>query len=395
MALSAILIALYRRQRKARRQLSRYADILSDRESDLSEAQQVAHVGSWVLDTASGRMTWSEEMHRIFGITPGEFDGTYEAFLAALHPDDRDSVGRAYTASLTGDGRFDVECRIVRRPDGLLRWGHLRCRHQRDPTGRVLRSVGTVLDITKRKRAEDELATAVQKLAASNAELQQFAHTASHDLQEPLRMVTSYLGLLERRYGDVFDDEGRDFLHFATDGAKRMSVLIQDLLEYARIEGRGGELAPVDTASVMEEAKGNLTTAIAEGGCEIAVDGPLPVVLGDRGQMVRLFQNLISNAVKYRAPDRAPRVRVGVSKAGGEWVFAIADNGIGIAPEHFDKIFVIFQRLHARGEYEGTGVGLAIVNCIVERHGGRIWVDSTPGIGTTFFFSLQDANSAP
>ncbi|MBF0562460.1 MAG: PAS domain S-box protein, partial [Alphaproteobacteria bacterium] len=364
-----------------------------ERGRDLAAAQHVAHLGSWVMDFITNRLTWSEEMYRIFGILPDQFEGTYESFLGALHPEDRDAVHRAYMGSLVEGGRYDIDYRIVRRSDGTLRWGHAQCEQQRDATGRVLRSVGTVLDITERKQTEEALALTTRQLAASNAELQQFAHTASHDLQAPLRMITSYLGLLEKRYGAVFDDEGREFLNFASDGAKRMSGLLHDLLEYARVGGSGMELTPIESASVVDEALANLAVAITESGCEIVVDRPLPVVLGDRSQLVRLFQNLIGNAVKYHDPVRVPHVRICAARTGSEWVFSVEDNGIGIKPEHFDKIFMIFQRLHGLGKYEGTGVGLAIVKRIVERHGGRIWVTSTPGAGATFFFTLRDGSA--
>ena len=243
-------------------------------------------------------------------------------------------------------------------------------------------------EIEVRREAEAALARAGSALAASNAELRQFAHSASHDLQEPLRMVTSYLSLLERRYGELFDDQGRDFLHFATDGAKRMSGLIRDLLDYARLDRQAIEPAPVETVSVVDEAKANLGPAIAESAARIEVIGDLPVVAGDRGQLVRLFQNLLGNAIKYRHPDRAPRVRIEALRQGDEWRFAVTDNGIGIAPEHFERIFQVFQRLHAVGEYDGSGIGLAIVKRVVEGHGGRVWVESQPDRGASFLFTL-------
>ncbi|CAA7622638.1 Phytochrome-like protein cph1 (fragment) [Magnetospirillum sp. SS-4] len=253
------------------------------------------------------------------------------------------------------------------------------------------RTLNLMREVHNRQKAEEALEMLSRKLTDSNTDFQRFAYIASHDLQEPLRMVTSYLGLLEKRHGTVFDDEGREFLHYATDGAQRMSQQIHDLLDYARVESQGRELDPIETTSVMDEALANLSITIAETGCNIEVEQKeFPVVLGDRGQLVRVFQNLIGNAIKYRDSSRPTVIRVEVERSGDEWVFAVGDNGIGIAPEYFERIFMIFQRLHGQAEYKGTGIGLAIVKRIVERHGGRIWVESEPGKGAKFFFTLPD-----
>ena len=317
-----------------------------------------------------------------------------KTWIELTHPDDIARNLALFEQMQRGESEgYSLDKRFIRK-DGRIVDTFLAAAGIRDQTGAHKYSIVIIEDITERKRGERALAQAGQQLAATNAELRQFAHTASHDLQEPLRMVTSYLGLLERRYGEVFDDQGREFLHYATDGAKRMAVLIHDLLEYARVDSRAADPVPVETAPVVEEALTNLSTAIAEAGGEVAVTGPLPVVRGDRGQLVRLFQNLIGNAVKYRDPIRPPQVRIGVEKKGVEWEFSVVDNGIGIAPEHFERIFLIFQRLHTRGEYDGSGVGLAIVKRIVERHGGRVWVESQPGQGAAFSFTLPCIEAA-
>ena len=242
-------------------------------------------------------------------------------------------------------------------------------------------------DITERKRAEAELAARTAELERSNAELQQFAYVASHDLQEPLRTVTSFLQLLNRRFGGTLDDQAKEYIGFAVDGAARMHRLITDLLTYSRVTTHGRTFAPVSMDKVLDVVLGNLGAAISEAGAEIVRD-PLPEVEADQAQMASLLQNLVGNAVKYRAPGTAPRIHVGAERDGEAWVFFVRDNGIGIDPKFFDRVFVIFQRLHARDEYEGTGIGLAVAKKIVERHGGRIWVESTPGEGSTFRFSL-------
>ena len=259
------------------------------------------------------------------------------------------------------------------------------------------RTIGGVLafhDISKRLEAESELAEMTAELQRSNADLQQFAYVASHDLQEPLRMVTSYLQLLERRYTENLGTEATEFIGFAVDGAKRMSALIRDLLEFSRVETRGGDLKPVDSGQAIAEAVSNLTVAIEEASARIETPDAAPLVVGDPSQLARLFQNVIGNAIKYRSLERTPVVRVGVAPgdAMGEWVFSVADNGIGIPEDQFDRVFMIFQRLHGRGKYEGTGIGLSVCKRIVERHGGRIWIESEPDQGSTFFFTLREAS---
>lgn len=242
-------------------------------------------------------------------------------------------------------------------------------------------------EIMVRQRAEAILAQRSAELARSNAELEQMAYVASHDLQEPLRMVASYVQLLEKRYRDKLDADANEFIGFAVDGVKRMQALIDDLLTYSRVGTQGAPLAPVDVGEVVAIAVSSLRMAINECGAEIVVE-PLPTVLGDARQLEQLFQNLIANAVKFRC-EGTPQIRVRAEADGDFWRFSVQDNGIGIAPEYFERIFEMFQRLHARREYPGTGIGLAICRKIVERHGGRIWVESQPGHGTTFMFTLR------
>ncbi len=229
-----------------------------------------------------------------------------------------------------------------------------------------------------------------RELVASNAELEQFAYVASHDLQQPLRTVTSYLQLLQRHLGTSLDEDGRTFIGFAVEGAKRMHELIIDLLDYSRISRHGDPFQIIDTGQLLDEARQDLRLAIAEAGAIITVDA-LPMGLGDASQIRRVFENLIGNAIKYRAPSRAPEVRVMVQKLNRFWQFCIADNGIGIAREDLDRVFLIFQRLHGREDYPGNGIGLAVCRKIIERHGGRIWVESEPGQGSRFYFTLPEA----
>jgi len=239
------------------------------------------------------------------------------------------------------------------------------------------------------QQLRQEIAAREQVQAAlrrSNAELEQLAYVASHDMQEPLRMIASYLQLVADRYGDALDADGHEFIGYAVDGAKRMQALISDMLAYSRVSTRARPFQPTDSARIVATAERHLQIAIEEGGAEIE-RGELPVVLGDEVQLLQLFQNLIGNAIKFRG-QAPPRVRVTAEPADDGWCFSVGDNGIGIAPEYFERIFVLFQRLHGRKEYPGTGIGLALCKRIVERHGGRIWVESTAGQGSVFRFTL-------
>jgi PAS domain S-box-containing protein len=250
---------------------------------------------------------------------------------------------------------------------------------------RGYRGVGT--DITERKRAQAVLRAAYDELARSNAELEQFAYVASHDLQEPLRMIGSYTQLLEKRYGTKLDQDAREFMDFIVDGATRMKQLIEDLLAYSRVGSRGKELRPVQAQTVFDKALVNLRATVEHSGAAITHD-PLPEVNADDTQLAQLLQNLIANAIKFRNKDEPPRIHVGVEDAGSEWCFSVGDNGIGIEAQYFERIFMVFQRLHTRDEYPGTGIGLAICKKVIDRHGGRIWVESAYGKGSTFRFTL-------
>ncbi|MFB1062558.1 ATP-binding protein [Natrinema sp. H-ect4] len=256
----------------------------------------------------------------------------------------------------------------------------------RDEDGNVSRALVTLTDITERRESQRKLEETVEKLEKSNERLEQFAYAASHDLQEPLRMVTSYLQLLDTRYGDAFDEDGQEFLAFAVDGAERMHEMIDGLLEYSRVETRGDPLEPVDLDAVLEDVIDDLQLQIDETDAEVTSD-ELPVVEGDASQLRQVFQNLLDNALTYYA-DGPPRVAVTAERSGGAWEISVRDEGIGIDPDEQDRVFTVFDRLHTHEEYEGTGIGLALCRRIVERHGGAIWVDAESDEGTTFSLTL-------
>jgi signal transduction histidine kinase len=237
------------------------------------------------------------------------------------------------------------------------------------------------------KTANEQLTKQAEELARSNAELEQFAYVASHDLQEPLRMISSYTQLIMRRYGASFEGEAKEFMDFVVDGAARMKRLIEDLLAYSRVGTHGKELQPTECQPALDKAIANLRAAIEESGALITHDR-LPLVQADASQLAQLFQNLIGNAIKFRRESEVPSIHVSVTDEGAAWAFAVKDKGIGIEPQYFERIFMVFQRLHGKGEYAGTGIGLAICKKVVDRHGGRMWVESRPDEGSKFCFTL-------
>jgi light-regulated signal transduction histidine kinase (bacteriophytochrome) len=242
-------------------------------------------------------------------------------------------------------------------------------------------------EVADRTAAERALRDKSEALARSNAELEQFAYVASHDLQEPLRMVSSYVQLFEKRYAGQVDAKAQRYIEYAVEGAKRMQALIGGLLEFSRVGRIDEPVGPVDMGAALDQALLDLRSAIEESRA-VVTRGPLPTVTGNAARIAQVLQNLIGNAVKYRRPDVSPAINVSATAAEREWVFAVEDNGIGIDQQYLERIFIIFQRLHTRTEYPGTGIGLSICKKVVEHHGGRMWAVSKPGEGTTFYFTL-------
>jgi PAS domain S-box-containing protein len=367
---------------------------LRESQERLERAQQIAHLGSWELDLDQNRLTWSDEVYRIFGLQPQEFEATYEAFLDHVHPADRAAVDSAYSGSLRENlDSYEIEHRVVRKATGEIRFVHEKCEHFRDAAGRLIRSVGMVHDITERKQAEAALAETVKKLERSNQELEQFAFVASHDLQEPLRKIKMFGNSIQQQLNGKLDAGIQDYLDRMINASERMQEMIDDLLHLSRVSTQGNPFVPVDLMQTMAEVVWDLEPRILSTGGRVLCE-PLPTIEADALQMRLVFQNLIGNALKFHKSGVPPLVSVSSQTSQSPTnhlqmvSILIEDNGIGFDIQQLETIVQPFQRLHKRDVYEGTGMGLAIVKKIVDRHGGELQARSTPGVGSTFMISL-------
>lgn len=371
-------------------------EALKKSEALLNKAQHIARLGSWEWDIVNNTLAWSDEIYEIFGLKKDRFGATYEAFLNSVHPGDRKSVVDAVNDAIHKKKPYLINHRIV-LPDGSIKTVREQGDVTRNASGDPVRMVGAVQDITERKKMDDELSeyrdhleelveARTAELKAVNRELEAFTYSASHDLQEPLRIVAGYMQLLSRRYKGRLDSDADEFIEYAVDGAARMQRLINDLLSYSRI-GRRKEFRTIDTGEAVHSAITNLKASIEESGATITYER-LPKIEAN-SQISNVFMNLIGNAIKYRGA-KPPRIRIAAERLADSWQFSVSDNGIGIEPRHHDRIFEIFQRLHGKTEYPGTGIGLSICKKIIENHGGRIWVESKPGEGSTFYFNIPD-----
>ena len=330
-------------------------------------------------------LLWNRGAERLFGYVSEEMLGST---IGRIIPDDLKDENREIVERLVaGEGVQELETRRLHK-DGSVIDVAITKSAVLDERQRATAVVMLVYDVTDRVRASEAVAQRTRELARSNAELEQFAYVASHDLQEPLRMVTSYLQLLEQRYVGRLDHDADEFIGFAVDGAVRMKQLITDLLSFSRA---GRQLAPKPTAlaRVLDHVLRTLAVKIHDTGAEVTSD-PMPQVLGNEPQLFEVLLNLIANALKYRS-NRPPHIAIKARRSGDEWTISVVDNGIGIAPEHHERVFAMFQRLHAGNEYQGTGIGLAICKRIVEQLGGRIWIESALGEGAAFHFTLKAA----
>ncbi len=365
--------------------------LLEERERAAAALEQLATIvqssGDAIMSKElDGTITsWNPGAERSFGYTAQEALGQR---MTMLFPADRlDEESQLLTRVSAGEtvGNFETE-RL--RKDGARLNVSVSISPIRDTSGRIVAASTIARDITESKQVEAQMRKMMVELERSNQELQQFAYVASHDLKEPLRAVTSCVQLLRQQYGAKLEARGLEFIDHAVDGAKRMQQLIDGLLSYSRLEQEDTEMQPVDFALLVGQACENLETAVAEGGVRITI-GAMPTLKCHPAQIVQLFQNLLGNAVKFRS-EQSPEIWVSSERRENEWLFSVRDNGIGFEPEFCERIFGLFQRLHTRRKYAGTGIGLAICKKIVERHQGCIWAESQLGSGTTFHFIISD-----
>ena len=327
----------------------------------------------------------SPSVERVLGFQRDKLVG--RNVFELVHPDDKERAIDILSQAIENPGvSLSLEVRFLHK-DGLWRILEVIGKNLLDNPA-VAGIVVNSRDITERKQVEEDLMQLADELKRSNTDLQQFAYAASHDLQEPLRVIAGFVRLLGKRYKDRLDSKAEEFIEHTVDGVKRMEILIKDLLAYSQIGTKGKAFKPTDCSAAIGNALANLQAAVEENDAEVIYDR-LPAVMADATQLSRLFQNLISNAIKFRS-DKKPKVYIDAEPKENEWIFSVRDNGIGIDPKDAERIFVIFQRLHTREEYSGTGIGLAVCKRIVERHGGRLWVESQPGKGSTFYFSLPN-----
>lgn len=360
---------------------------LLERESFLSEAEDLAKLGSYRWYKNGNRHIWSDGKYKILGFELGEVEAKFSSVLDVVEPEDKEKVKSCKDLAVKNDTSYEITYHI-RTKDGQkkvlvdkgLPW------HTESVAEKGY--LGIVRDITDQHKKEEELQELLLSLKRSNSELQSFAYVASHDLQEPLRVITSYLQILEMSYSNTLDEDGREYIANTIKAAARMKSLIVDLLSISRLDTVVFERESVDLNTILDQVKDNLQVAIEESSAVIEYS-PLPVVIGDKVRMLRLFQNIISNGIKFKHSERPPVIRIHWVPKGDQYQFKVCDNGIGIKEEYFDRIFTIFQRLHTREDYKGNGIGLAVCKKILESHNSEMKVESEYGEGTCFIFELN------
>lgn len=349
-------------------------------------ATQSSQVGIWDWDMITNKFVWDNTMYKLYGLEKEEVAITYELWSSLTHPDDLAEAEKKLKEALDGKDAIQSEVRII-WPDTSIRNIRTKVILQRDDAGNPLRMIGTNWDITKEKEIEREKIRA-SKLELKNKELEQFAYLASHDLKEPIRTVISFASLLKRRYENELDEDANTYINFIHQAANRMNQLVKGLLDYSRI-GMNKELVSVDCVSLLQLVLNDLNAQITDTEAQFDIS-EMPLIQGYATEFRSLFQNLISNAIKFRKPNSPPDIRISAIRKKEQWEFCITDNGIGIDEAYQDKIFVIFQRLHTTDEYNGTGIGLAHCQKIVDLHDGKIWVHSQLGEGSSFYFTIPD-----
>jgi len=380
------LIAVDITERKvAEKQNERLMSELRTAQSKLGIALENGNIGIWEYNLETEVLDWDERTEKMFGLKPGSFGRTMKDFENLINEEDISHIQAAMNHALQSHLPFETVFRTRNEKKGT-KFISSKAHINRDENRKPLSLTGVFFDVTGLKEGTEQLMLKLnEELLRSNMELESFAYIATHDLQEPLRMVSSFTQLLSMQYEDKLDDKAREYIKYAVDGAKRMYDLLNGLLAYSRINTRGKVFSNVNINIVLENVTKNLSLIIRDTNATIKTD-KLPVVFADENQMIHLFQNLIANSIKFSIGT--PEIYISVKQVSDYFVFSVKDNGIGIESRYFDRIFQIFQRLMPKEQYDGTGIGLAICKRIVEHHEGKIWVESVPGKGSTFFFTI-------
>jgi len=373
---------------------------LHEKDLRLTEAQEIARLGSWEWNVSTNKITWSDEVYRISGIMPSKFGGTISDFLNILHPDDRALLRESMDTACRQREPLAVDFRII-RPDGSVRYLHAQGKVVLDNEGRPIRLAATLQDITERRLSDQaildlnrELQSRMTELAAANKELEGFSYTVSHDLRAPLRAIDGYSRMLLEDFGPQAQGETRRYLDVIMGNARRMGQLIDDLLSFAKMGRKSLETSRIDMDAQVKDTIAELKQQNPDRELDFRI-AALPSTQGDPAMFRQVWTNLISNAVKYSRGRQPAVIEIGAREEQAELVYYVKDNGVGFEMEFAHKLFGVFQRLHSPKEFEGTGVGLALVQRIVQRHGGRVWADSKVGEGATFQFALpRDGKSA-
>lgn len=340
----------------------------------------------WERDFSLDRYYFSEAFSDIFGFDH-RAEWTWAAVMKLIHQDDRDMIIE-FVEDCYREKKELFQCPVHRyvRKDGTIVWVDVRCIAIYDANGNNVRTIGVTRDISRQHSLQEELEEHTLQLQASNQELERFVYLVSHDLQEPLRMVTSFLHLLQKKHNDSLDSNARQYIHYAIDGAERMEARVAGLLSLSKT-GPAAKKVNIHMGALVKEVEQDLYVSITEKNADIQIESPLPEIVADRNQMHLVLMNLVGNALKY-TDGRPPRIRISCQDQKDHWQFNVQDNGIGIQPQYFERIFQLFQRLHTRQQYPGTGVGLAIVKKVIELNGGKVWVDPNTTEGSCFCFTV-------
>ena len=378
--------ALYEAELALRDERKKAKEALRMSEERLRLAQDAAKVGAWEWDLKTNENVWSEELWKLYGLEPHCCEPSYETWKQTVHHDDREKVERVVQEAAANGVELNAEWRLIDR-DGSVRWLMSRGRPLPDSDGRPVRYIGIVMDITERKQAEEALKKYSAQLEDANKELESFSYSVSHDLRAPLRAIDGYARIIVKKYGDKFNEDALTKFNAIRSSIQMMGQLIDDLLAFSRLGRKDISMSKIDMEALIGDVWKLLQLTIADRNINFTVNG-IPKGYGDTALIKQVYMNLLSNAIKFTKNQHTARIEVGGHVDGYEDVYYVKDNGVGFDMRYYDKLFGVFQRLHNPDDFEGTGIGLATVQRIIHRHGGRVWAEGKVGEGATFYFSL-------